>query len=69
MKRIKKHNDPAAMVQIGKNHFNEGDYVKALEYFTKAAELGDLDAHCLLGLYYNGDGVQKYEEKACTRYA
>jgi hypothetical protein len=60
MKRIKKHNDPVAMTQMGKRHEKEGDYGKALEYWTKAAELGDVDAHCSLGmLYYNGTGVEK----------
>ena len=64
MKRIKK-NDPAAMTQMGKTFFEEGDHEKALEYWTKAAELGDVDAHCGLGmLYYHGRGVEKDEKKA-----
>ncbi len=65
MKRIKKNNDPVALCYMGKKHKKEGDYEKALEYHTKAIELGDVDAHACLGnLYYNGLGVQKDEEKA-----
>jgi TPR repeat protein len=66
MERIKKHNDPAAMTQWGKRHYNEEeDYGKSLEYFTKAAELGDVEAHfCLGGTYYRGKGVEKDEKKA-----
>jgi hypothetical protein len=44
MKRIKK-NDPVAMRCMGKKHQCEGDYKAALKYWTKAAELGDADAH------------------------
>ena len=65
MERVKKHNDPVAMTQMGKQHYGKGDYGKAFSYLTNAAELGDVNAHSLLGsLYYNGDGVEKDEEKA-----
>jgi tetratricopeptide (TPR) repeat protein len=65
MERIKKH-DPAAMTQMGKKHVEEGDYGKVLQYWTKAAELGDANAHAGLGgLYYKGlGGVEKDEKKA-----
>jgi hypothetical protein len=64
MKRIKK-NDPVAMTKMGKTHHREGDYGKALEFYTKAAELGGLDAHCGLGImYHNGTGVEKNEKKS-----
>ena len=64
MERVKK-NDPVAMTEMGKKHYGEGDYVKALQYWKKAAELGDVAAHFSLGtLYYNGDGVDKDEKKA-----
>ncbi len=63
-KRIKKK-DPAAMVQMGKRHDNEGDYGKALTYYTKAIELGDAEAHACLGtLYYEGKGVEEDMAKA-----
>jgi hypothetical protein len=64
MERIKK-NDPAAMTQMGKKHNKEGEHDKALEYWAKAAELGDMQAHACLGeLYYHEDGVEKDKEKA-----
>jgi tetratricopeptide (TPR) repeat protein len=64
MKRVKA-NDPAALRHMGKNRYSEGDYDDALKYFTKAAELGDVDAHFQLGdMYYEGEGVEKDDEKA-----
>ena len=63
MKRIKK-NDPAAMREMGKKHSGEGDYESAIEYWTKAAELGDASAHHLLSImYYKGQGVEKDKKK------
>ena len=45
--------------------YKKGDYDSAFEYFAKAAELGDLEAHYKLGCMYRlGDGVEKDEEKA-----
>jgi len=65
MKRIEEHDDPVAMTQVGKQHQKEGDYGKALGYWTKAAELGDVDAHFWVGsLYYKGQGVEKDITKA-----
>ena len=43
-KRIKA-NDPPAITQWGIRSYCEGNYRQALEYFTKAAELGDFEAH------------------------
>ncbi len=64
MERVKK-NDSFAMTQMGKKHAGKGDYRNALEYYTKAAALGDVSAHCCLGiLYFNGDGVEKDMKKA-----
>ncbi len=63
MERIKA-NDPAAMVQMGTKHYEGGDHDTAIKYWTKAAELGDAAAHYELGvMYYNGEGVEKDEEK------
>ncbi len=63
MKRVKK-NDPAAMSRMGKKRRDEGDYKTALEYLTKAAELGDANAHFSLSLMYEkGQGVEKDAEK------
>jgi hypothetical protein len=56
MKRVKA-NDPHALRLMGAKCGKEGDYDKAVEYFTKAAELGDAEAHCRLGLMYmEGEG-------------
>ena len=64
MERVKK-NDPAAMCFMGKKHAQEGNFGEALEYWTKAAELGDVEAnYCLGGIHYNGNGVEKDEKKA-----
>ena len=58
-KRIKK-NDPAAMHFLGKKLYDAGDYETALEYLTKAAELGYAGAHYdLSNLYRKGEGVDK----------
>jgi TPR repeat protein len=64
MKRIKENNDPAAICFMGKECFDEGDYKSALEYLTKAAELGDVKAHYYLSvMYINGHGVEQDAEK------
>jgi hypothetical protein len=63
MERIKK-NDPVAMTAMGKTHHQKGDYGNAFENYTMAAELGDVDAHFLLGaMYFEGLGVEKDEKK------
>jgi hypothetical protein len=67
--RIKK-NDPVAMTQMGKIHLIREDHGKSFEYFTKAAELGDVAAQGCLGLMYrNGNSVvEKDEEKAVYHF-
>jgi TPR repeat protein len=63
MKRVEK-NDPVAMRQIGAMRREEGDYIGAFEYWTKAAELGDAGAHYGLSVMYRlGQGVEKDEKK------
>lgn len=54
------------MRQKGIECKNEGDYDSAVEYFIKAAENGDSDAHLQLGgMYYDGElGVEKDDGKA-----
>ena len=57
-------NDPIAMRHLGMVRDREGDYSTAFEYFTRAAVLGDVQAHFeLSNLYYYGRGVEKDEEK------
>eukprot|EP00985_Skeletonema_marinoi_P030328 scaffold31639_cov78-Skeletonema_marinoi.AAC.1 len=58
MKRIEA-NDPVAMNQEGFLQYQKGDYSSAFEYYTRAAELGDVDAHYWLSnLYHDGHGVE-----------
>ena len=50
---------------MGKKHQQKGEYDKALQYYTKAAELGGVHAHwCLGALYYYGEGVEKDMKKS-----
>eukprot|EP00984_Skeletonema_dohrnii_P018510 scaffold8668_cov89-Skeletonema_dohrnii-CCMP3373.AAC.6 len=63
MKRVAA-NDPVAVREIGMKHFNNGDYERAFEYWTKAAELGDASAHYGLSImYWKGVGVEKDENR------
>ena len=63
MKRIEA-NDPEAMRMEGWQQHQKGKYRKAFKFYTKAAELGDFEAHCgLASLYQEGKGVQKDMEK------
>ena len=68
MKRAKA-NDPAAMCQEGTEQYRKGYYSRAFEYWTKAAELGDPDAHWKLALlYHDGEVVEKDEGKEIHHY-
>jgi tetratricopeptide (TPR) repeat protein len=63
MERVKK-NCPAAMRHMGSKRRVEGDYKAALKYLTKAAELGDVEAHYQLSVMYRmGHGVAKDKKK------
>eukprot|EP00984_Skeletonema_dohrnii_P023044 scaffold12161_cov81-Skeletonema_dohrnii-CCMP3373.AAC.5 len=63
MKRVQV-NDPVAMRQMGIRLNGKGDYGSAFEYLTKAARVGDASAHFHLSLmYWEGEGVEKDEEK------
>jgi tetratricopeptide (TPR) repeat protein len=64
MKRVKA-NDPVALYYVGKKLYDEGNYEGAIEYYTNAAESGDMMAHHNLSfMYHTGDGVEKDEKKA-----
>jgi TPR repeat protein len=68
MKRIKA-NDPAALCHMGEKFLREGNYDSAFEYYKKAAELGDFEAHGKLGcMYGEGVGVEKDEERAAYHW-
>ena len=61
MKRIEA-NDPVALCQEGIAQHEKGDNKRAFEYWTKAAKLGDADAHCRLALLYQlGERFEKDE--------
>ena len=63
MERIKK-NCPAAMCHMGKKRYKGRDFETAMKYYTKAAELGDANAHYSLSLRYeDGQGVEKDMKK------
>ncbi|KAK1737383.1 hypothetical protein QTG54_011669 [Skeletonema marinoi] len=53
MKRVEV-NDPFAIAQMGIMRFYEGNYEGAFKYYTKAAELGDVESHYLLSTMYRG---------------
>jgi len=49
---------------MGIRTIHQGNYSTAFEYSTRAAELGDVVAHCnLADLYHNGHGVEKDKGK------
>jgi len=57
-------NDPLSLYEAGVDRYAEGDYAGAFKYWTKAAELGDAEAHYLLSiLYHDGKGVEKDRRK------
>jgi len=63
MKRIEA-NDPLSMRQEGIRQFDKGDYSSAFEYYTRAAELGEMEAHYNLScMYRDGLGVEKDKGK------
>jgi tetratricopeptide (TPR) repeat protein len=62
-------NDPGVLRFVGSECHQARDYDKALKYLTKAAELGDTEAHSRLGcIYSNGEGVEKDEDKGVYHF-
>jgi tetratricopeptide (TPR) repeat protein len=56
--------DPVALFKMGVKCQEEGNFEGAFEYWTKAAGLGDIDAHHNLSVLYNeGQGVEKDMKK------
>ena len=73
-KRVKEKDDAQAMYNIGV-YYSEGlhgypkDYNKALEFWHRAATLGNAKANNSIGsVYYNGEGVEVDKEKANYYY-
>ena len=66
-KRLKKRmkaNDPVALSEMGLKLYLEGEFISALEYLTKAAELGEANAHYELArMHHEGRGVEKDDKK------
>ena len=58
-KRIKA-NDPIALRQVGEKLYHEGDFEGSIQYLTKAAQLGDMDAHFNISIMYGEEhGIEK----------
>jgi len=65
VKRRVEVNDPVALREFGTRCHFEGDYGSAIEYWTRAARLGEAGAHYQLSFAYNlGDDVEKDMKKA-----
>ena len=63
LKRIET-NDPLALRETGLKQRDKGNYISAFEYYTKAADLGDVEAHFhLCASYALGQGVEMNEKK------
>jgi tetratricopeptide (TPR) repeat protein len=59
-----KANDPVAIFKMGVKCESEGDFEGAFQYWTKAAGLGEMDAHYNLSVrYQKGMGVEKDKKK------
>jgi len=57
-------NDPVALGKVGVQCHKEGDYNGAFEYWTKATELGSVQAHYQLSIMYQlGQGVEIDKKK------
>jgi len=68
MKRVEA-GDPVALCRQGIELYNEGDYNSAVEYYAKAAELGDAMAHFkLAAMHQLGRGVEEDEGKGMYHF-
>ncbi len=64
MKRIEANNAVAICREGMTQQEEKGNYRKAFEWYTKAAELGYAEAHYLLSMmYHDGEGVEKHKGK------
>eukprot|EP00986_Skeletonema_menzelii_P014679 scaffold9978_cov117-Skeletonema_menzelii.AAC.6 len=59
-------NDPNALAYLGAVEYTKGNFSTAFEYLTKAAGLGDMEAHYRLAiLYCCGQGVGRIRKRKC----
>jgi tetratricopeptide (TPR) repeat protein len=59
-----KANDPLVLLQMGMKCDREGDIEGAIQYYSKAATLGNMPAHFNLSVMYKlGEGVEKDMKK------
>ncbi|EJK76874.1 hypothetical protein THAOC_01339 [Thalassiosira oceanica] len=72
-KRVSK-GDSEAIAYLGEQHYQgilglARDIPRAIELWTKAAELGSVSAHCHLGrVYYNGDAVEEDKPRGIQHF-
>ena len=66
MKRVEA-NDPVALCELAKEYAKNRDCDGAFKYLTKAAELGDAEAHYGLSIMYR-DGEDVEKDKKMERY-
>ncbi len=58
-------NDPVALYHLGMRRFREGDFATAVEYHSKAASLGNAEAHYeLSSMYHYGQGWEVDNKKS-----
>ena len=68
VKRIEA-SDPAALSKMGGERYDKGDYDGAFDYFTKAAKLGDSEAHYQLArMYHEEERVEKNMKKGSLSF-
>ena len=59
-----KLNDPIPLHSLGFKYHKRGDYERAFHYYSKAAELGSVEAMLNLSvMYHKGEGVEEDEDK------
>lgn len=57
-------NDPNAIAKVANIYHSQGDHAKALEYWKKAAALGDAESHYNLSIkYLKGQCIEKDEKR------
>ena len=64
-----KKGDAKAQLELGMRSVKEKDYAEAVKWFRKAADKGNAEAQCMLGVCYaKGQGVEKDPKQAVGWY-